>query len=731
MSATESKCPFHPAPQTASVAGFSANAQWWPQQLNLQMLHPSAPAASPMDPDFDYRAAFEALDLDAVERDLHALMTDSQDWWPADYGHYGPLFIRMAWHSAGTYRVSDGRGGAGSGAQRFAPLNSWPDNGNLDKARRLLWPVKQKYGRSLSWADLMILAGNVALESMGFKTFGFAGGREDIWAPEDATDWGPERQWLGDQRYRGERELANPLAAVQMGLIYVNPEGPNGNPDPLASARDIRETFARMAMNDEETVALVAGGHTFGKAHGAGPAANVGPEPEAADIEQQGLGWANRFGSGKGVHTITSGIEGAWTPTPTQWDNSYFDTLFGYEWELTKSPAGAHQWRPQGGAAASAVPDAHDPARRHAPMMTTADLALRVDPAYEAISRRFHADPAAFADAFARAWFKLTHRDMGPRARYAGNKVPAQALIWQDPLPPVDHPLVDAADVAALKGQILASGLTVAELVRTAWASASTIRSSDKRGGANGARIRLAPQKDWEANRPQELAKVLAVLETVQRQFNGSAAGGKQVSRADLIVLGGIAAIEHAAAQGGMALTLPFTPGRSDATAEQTDAASFAVLEPQADALRNFAKPGFGGDAAQRMIDRAQLLGLSAPQLTALLGGLRALGISEGSLGVLTHRPGVLSTDFFRNLLDMGTQWSRSSAEPEVLEGRDRASGALRWTGSVVDLSFGSNAQLRALAEVYAAADGEAAFLRDFSAAWVRVMEADRFELRA
>jgi catalase-peroxidase len=731
MSATESKCPFHPAPQTASVAGFSANAQWWPQQLNLQMLHPSAPAASPMDPDFDYRAAFEALDLDAVERDLHALMTDSQDWWPADYGHYGPLFIRMAWHSAGTYRVSDGRGGAGSGAQRFAPLNSWPDNGNLDKARRLLWPVKQKYGRSLSWADLMILAGNVALESMGFKTFGFAGGREDIWAPEDATDWGPERQWLGDQRYRGERELANPLAAVQMGLIYVNPEGPNGNPDPLASARDIRETFARMAMNDEETVALVAGGHTFGKAHGAGPAANVGPEPEAADIEQQGLGWANRFGSGKGVHTITSGIEGAWTPTPTQWDNSYFDTLFGYEWELTKSPAGAHQWRPQGGAAASAVPDAHDPARRHAPMMTTADLALRVDPAYEAISRRFHADPAAFADAFARAWFKLTHRDMGPRARYAGNKVPAQALIWQDPLPPVDHTLVDAADVAALKVRILASGLTMTELVRTAWASASTFRSSDKRGGANGARIRLAPQKDWEANRPQELAKVLAVLETVQRQFNGSAAGGKQVSLADLIVLGGIAAIEHAAAQGGMALTLPFTPGRSDATAEQTDAASFAVLEPQADALRNFAKPGFRGDAAQRMIDRAQLLGLSAPQLTALLGGLRALGISEGSLGVLTHRPGVLSTDFFRNLLDMGTQWSRSSAEPEVLEGRERASGALRWTGTVVDLTFGSNAQLRALAEVYAAADGQAAFLRDFGAAWVRVMEADRFDLRA
>jgi catalase-peroxidase len=670
MSATESKCPFHPAPQTASAAGFSANAQWWPQQLNLQMLHPSAPAASPMDADFDYRAAFEALDLDAVERDLRALMTDSQDWWPADYGHYGPLFIRMAWHSAGTYRVSDGRGGAGSGAQRFAPLNSWPDNGNLDKARRLLWPVKQKYGRSLSWADLMILAGNVALESMGFKTFGFAGGREDIWAPEDATDWGPERQWLGDQRYRGERELANPLAAVQMGLIYVNPEGPNGNPDPLASARDIRETFARMAMNDEETVALVAGGHTFGKAHGAGPAANVGPEPEAADIEQQGLGWANRFGSGKGVHTITSGIEGAWTPTPTQWDNSYFDTLFGYEWELTKSPAGAHQWRPQGGAAASAVPDAHDPARRHAPMMTTADLALRVDPAYEAISRRFHADPAAFADAFARAWFKLTHRDMGPRARYAGNKVPAQALIWQDPLPPVDHPLVDAADVAALKGQILASGLTVAELVRTAWASASTFRSSDKRGGANGARIRLAPQKDlggeparrssprcWRCWKPCSASSTAAPPVASRSHWPISSCWGA------------LRPSSHAAAQGGMALTLPFTPGRSDATAEQTDAASFAVLEPQADALRNFAKPGFRGDAAQRMIDRAQLLGLSAPQLTALLGGLRALGISEGTLGVLTHRPGVLSTDFFRNLLDMGTQWSRSSRRARAAGG--------------------------------------------------------------
>jgi catalase-peroxidase len=659
-------------------------------------------------------------------------MTDSQDWWPADYGHYGPFFIRMAWHAAGTYRVADGRGGAGTGAQRFAPLNSWPDNGNLDKARRLLWPIKQKYGRRLSWADLLVLAGNVALESMGFKTFGFAGGRADIWEPEIDIDWGPEAQWLGDERYSGDRELANPLAAVQMGLIYVNPEGPNGKPDPLGSARDIRETFARMAMNDEETVALVAGGHTFGKSHGAGPASNVGAEPEAASIEEQGLGWKNSFGTGRGAHAITSGIEGAWTPHPTQWDNGYFETLFGYEWELTKSPAGAHQWTPKGGAGAGTVPDAHDPAKRHAPMMTTADLALRVDPAYEKISRRFKDDPKALADAFARAWFKLTHRDMGPRARYLGALVPAETLIWQDPIPAVDHALIDAQDIAALKAQVVASGLSIAQLVSTAWASASTFRGSDKRGGANGARIRLAPQKDWAVNRPAELAKVLAVLEGIQQAFNTRAAGGRKVSLADLIVLAGGAAVEAAAKKAGHTVSVPFTPGRMDASQEHTDVESFAVLEPMADGFRNYVRQGLDGAAAALLVDKAQLLTLSAPEMTVLTGGLRALQANfDGSHhGVFTQRPQTLSNDFFVNLLDMNTTWQRSAQDASVLEGRDRSSGAVKWTGTVVDLVFGSNAQLRSLAEVYAAADGEQKFVQDFVAAWAKVMDLDRFEAR-
>ncbi len=666
-------------------------------------------------------------------RDLHALMTDSQDWWPADYGHYGPFFIRMAWHSAGTYRIADGRGGAGSGSQRFAPLNSWPDNGNLDKARRLLWPIKQRYGRSLSWADLMILAGNVALESMGFKTFGFAGGREDIWEPEEDIDWGPESQWLGDQRYRGERQLDNPLAAVQMGLIYVNPEGPNGQPDPLGSARDIRETFARMAMDDEETVALVAGGHTFGKTHGAAdPGRYVGPEPEAAPIEAQGLGWKNSFGSGKGVHTITSGLEGAWTPNPTRWDNGYFETLFGYEWELTKSPAGAHQWKPRGEAGAGTVPDAHDPARRHAPMMSTADMALRADPIYERISRRFLADPQARADAFARAWFKLTHRDMGPIARYLGPLVPKEALIWQDPVPAVDHPLVDAADVAALKAQVLACGLSIPQLVGTAWASAATFRGSDKRGGANGARIRLAPQKDWPVNQPAELARVLATLETVQRDFNGAAPGGRKISLADLIVLGGCAAVEAAARQAGIDVVVPFAPGRTDASQAQTDAHAFAVLEPSADGFRNYLRPGLEGRAAELLVDKAQLLTLSAPEMTVLVGGLRVLGANVGQAahGVFTQRPGTLTNDFFVNLLDMRTQWQKSAAADGVLEGRDRATGALKWTATTVDLVFGSNAQLRAIAEVYACGDAQPAFVHDFVAAWTKVMNLDRYDLK-
>jgi catalase-peroxidase len=720
------QCPFHHAPSPARRP-----ADWWPNQLNLEVLHQQSAKSDPLGESFDYAKAFKTLDLGAVVQDLHALMTDSQDWWPADYGHYGPLFVRMAWHAAGTYRIADGRGGAGTGAQRFAPLNSWPDNGNLDKARRLLWPIKQKYGRRLSWADLIVLAGNVALESMGFKTLGFAGGRPDIWEPHAEVDWGPEKTWLGDERYASGRELAHPLAAVQMGLIYVNPEGPNGRPDPAASAHDVRETFARMAMDDEETVALIAGGHTFGKAHGAGPAAHVGAEPEGASLEEQGLGWANSFGSGRGLHTITSGIEGAWTPTPTTWDMSFFETLFGHEWELTKSPAGAHQWRPAGGAGADSVPDAHDPALRHAPMMTTADMALRIDPAYEKISRRFMADPAAFADAFARAWFKLTHRDMGPRARYLGPLVPRQEAIWQDPIPAVDHPLVDAHDVATLKAKVLDSCLTTAQLVSTAWASASTFRSGDKRGGANGARIRLAPQKDWEANQPAQLAKVLETLEGLQRDFNAAQTGGKRISLADLIVLAGGAAIEEAARRAGHAITVPFVPGRMDATQAQTDAASFAPLEPRADGFRNWLRPGLAGHAAELLVDKAQLLSLTAPEMTVLVGGLRVLDANVGRtpLGVFTWRPGTLSNDFFVNLLDMRMRWQRSEDEG-VLEGRDRRSGELKWVGSVVDLVFGSNSQLRAIAEVHAAADGEAGFVRDFVAAWTKVMNLDRYDLK-
>jgi catalase-peroxidase len=728
-------CPFaHGSPGNAR-AGSRSNRDWWPAQLDLAVLHQHAPQSDPMGAGFDYAQAFKTLDLDAVVKDLHALMTDSQDWWPADWGHYGGLFIRMAWHSAGTYRVADGRGGAGTGNQRFAPLNSWPDNGNLDKARRLLWPIKRKYGSKLSWADLMILAGNVALESMGFKTFGFAGGRPDIWAPEEDIHWGSETKWLASSqephsRYSGERELASPLAAVQMGLIYVNPEGPDGHPDPVASGRDVRETFARMAMNDEETVALVAGGHTFGKAHGAGDPKLIGAEPEGAAIEEQGLGWRNAFGSGKGVHTTTSGIEGAWKPNPTRWDNGYFDMLFGYEWDLTKSPAGAHQWVARNVRPEHLIPDAHDPARKHPPMMTTADLSLRFDPAYEKIARRFHADPAAFADAFARAWFKLTHRDMGPRARYLGKLVPKEALLWQDPVPAVDHPLVDAADIATLKRQVLASGLSTAQLVRTAWASASTFRGSDKRGGANGARIRLAPQKDWAANDPAELGRVLAELESVRKAFNSAQAGGKKISLADLIVLSGGAAIEAAASKAGQSVTVPFTPGRTDASPEQTDAASFAVLEPRADGWRNYVQPGLEAAAAELLLDKAQLLTLSAPEMTVLVGGLRVLGANTGGAahGVFTTRPGVLSNDFFVHLLDMGTQWHRS-ATAGVLEGRDRISGAPRWTATTVDLVFGSNAQLRAIAEVYASRDAERKFVDDFVAAWHKLMELDRYDL--
>ena len=723
---SEAKCPV-----IHSGGAAMSNRQWWPEQIDVSVLHQHPPAADPMGANFDYAAAFKALDLKAVVADLTALMTDSQPWWPADYGHYGPFFIRMAWHSAGTYRIADGRGGAGNGTQRFAPLNSWPDNVSLDKARRLLWPIKAKYGRALSWADLMVLAGTVALDSMGLKTFGFGGGRVDVWAPDADIYWGPEGKWLEDARYSGDRDLENPLGAVQMGLIYVNPEGPNGNPDPLASARDIRETFRRMAMDDEETVALTVGGHTFGKAHGAAdPGKYVGPEPEGAPIEQQGLGWANSFGSGNGDATISSGIEGAWTPTPIKWDNSYLETLFGYEWTLTHGPGGAQQWTPTDPAAATTVPDAHDPTKRHAPMMTTADMAMRMDPVYAAIAKRFLANPDQLANAFARAWFKLTHRDMGPRARYLGPLVPAEELIWQDPLPKVDHPLIDAADVAALKAQLLASGLSTAQLVRTAWASASTFRCSDKRGGANGARLRLTPQRDWAVNDPAELATVLATLEAVQAVFNAAASGGKRVSLADLIVLGGAAAIEAAAAKGGHKVSVPFTPGRTDATQVQTDAHSFAPLEPVADGFRNFAGAAQAATADAALVDRAQLLTLSAPEMTVLVGGLRALGANAGGSthGVLTHRPGTLSNDVFVNLLDMTTIWS--AAANGIYEGRDRATGALKWTATRADLLFGSNSVLRALAEVYASADGEAAFVKTFVAAWAKVMDLDRFDLR-
>ena len=717
---SESKCPV--------TSGGRSNRDWWPNQLNLNVLHQNSPMADPMGADFDYTEEFTSLDLTAVKQDLTALMTDSQEWWPADYGHYGPFFIRMAWHSAGTYRISDGRGGAGSGTQRFAPLNSWPDNGNLDKARALLLPIKQKYGRELSWADLMILAGNVALESMGFETFGFAGGREDVWAPEEDINWGQEAEWLGDERYSGDRELANPLGAVQMGLIYVNPEGPNGNPDPLASARDIRETFARMAMNDEETVALVAGGHTFGKAHGAGDPALVGPEPEAAPIEQQGFGWKNSFGTGKGVDTTTSGVEGAWTPTPITWDNSYFDTLFGNEWELTHSPAGAQQWTATNPEAQGSVPDAHDPARTHAPMMTTADMALRMDPIYEPISRRFHENPQEFADAFARAWFKLCHRDMGPIERYLGPEVPQEELIWQDPVPAVDHALIGAGDVVALKAQLLASGLSISKLASTAWASASTFRNSDKRGGANGARIRLAPQNDWEVNNPAELRHTLEILESVRAQFGKS---GKTVSMADLIVLGGCAAVETAAKNAGFDVTVPFTPGRTDASQEQTDVESFAVLEPTADGFRNYLGKGHDRRAEELLVDRAQLLTLSAPEMTVLVGGMRVLNANAGesSHGVLTHRTETLTNDFFVNVLDLNTEWKATDDSEDVFEGRDRASGALKWTGTRNDLVFGSNSQLRALADVYASADSQQKFVNDFVAAWNKVMNLGRYDL--
>jgi len=728
---TESKCPVH----HIGMGKGPRNADWWPNQLDLGALHVHSSKSDPLGTGFDYRKEFEKLDIDAVFADLKALMTDSQDWWPADYGHYGGLMIRMAWHAAGTYRIHDGRGGGGTGDQRFAPLNSWPDNGNLDKARRLLWPIKKKYGKKLSWADLMILAGNAALESMGFRTFGFAGGRPDIWEP-NVVDWGPETEWLATSekpgsRYSGERDLANPLAAVQMGLIYVNPEGPDGKPDPLASARDIRETFARMAMNDEETVALTAGGHTFGKAHGAGDAARVGPEPEAADIAEQGLGWISSHGSGKGNDAITSGIEGSWTANPTQWDNGYFDVLFGYEWQLVKSPAGANQWHPINPRPEHMAPSAQDPSKKVSIMMTTADMAMRMDPAYEKISRRFHANPQEFADAFARAWFKLTHRDMGPRSRYLGKLVPKEELIWQDPVPAVDHPLVDAKDVEGLKAKVLASGLGTPALVATAWASASTFRGSDKRGGANGARIRLAPQKDWEANQPAQLAAVLATLEGIRKDFNASAAGGKQVSLADLIVIAGNAAVEDAAKKAGVAVTVPFAPGRTDARQDQTDVDSFAPLEPKADGFRNYAAAGVQG-LAERLVDKAALLTLTAPEMTVLVGGLRALDANVGGSkhGVFTQRPGVLSNDFFVNLLDMGTKWTRSSGDANVLEGRDRKTGAAKWTGTVVDLVFGSNSQLRALAEVYAEDDAREKFVNDFVAAWTKVMNLDRFDLK-
>ncbi|AOK15763.1 hydroperoxidase [Burkholderia cepacia] len=725
---TESKCPFN-----HTAGGGTTNKDWWPNQLNLNILHRHSALSDPMDKDFDYAEAFKKLDLAAVKKDLHALMTMSQDWWPADFGHYGGLFIRMAWHSAGTYRTADGRGGAGGGQQRFAPLNSWPDNVSLDKARRLLWPIKQKYGRNISWADLLILTGNVALESMGFKTFGYAGGRVDTWEPDDVY-WGSEKIWLElsggpNSRYTGKRELESPLAAVQMGLIYVNPEGPDGNPDPVAAAHDIRETFARMAMNDEETVALIAGGHTFGKTHGAGPASNVGPEPEAAGLEEQGLGWKSTFGTGKGKDAITSGLEVTWTSTPTQWSNDFFKHLFSYEWELTKSPAGAHQWVAKD--AGEVIPDAYDASKKHRPTMLTTDLSLRFDPAYEKISRRFYENPAEFADAFARAWFKLTHRDMGPRSRYLGPEVPAEALLWQDPVPAVDHELIDDADAAALKAKVLATGLSVSQLVSTAWASAATFRGSDKRGGANGARIRLAPQKDWEVNRPAELAKVLATLEGVQNAFNDAQTGGKKVSLADLIVLAGAAGVEQAAKNAGVAVTVPFAPGRADASQEQTDIEAMAVLEPVADGFRNYVKGKYRVPAEALLVDKAQLLTLSAPEMTVLVGGLRVLGanVGQSAHGVFTDRPEALTNDFFVNLLDMGTEWKPVSAANDVFEGRDRATGKVKWTGTRVDLIFGSHAQLRALAEVYGSADAKEKFARDFVAAWNKVMNLDRFDL--
>ena len=727
---SESKCPFTGGMLQHTTAGAKGNGDWWPNQLNLAILHQHSSKSNPMGERFDYAKEFKTLDLDAVVKDLRALMTDSQEWWPADFGHYGGLFIRMAWHSAGTYRIADGRGGAGRGAQRFAPLNSWPDNVNLDKARRLLWPIKQKYGRKISWADLLILTGNVALESMGFKTFGFGGGREDIWEPELDTDWGPEATWLGDQRYSGDRELANPLAAVQMGLIYVNPEGPNGNPDPVAAARDIRETFARMAMNDEETVALIAGGHTFGKTHGAGPASQVGAEPEAAPIEEQGLGWKSSFKTGKGGDAIGSGLEVTWTKTPTKWSNNFFENLFGFEWELMKSPAGCHQWKPKGNAGAGLIPDAFNPKKSHTPTMLTTDLSLRFDPAYEKISRRFMENPKEFAKAFARAWFKLTHRDMGPRARYLGPLVPKEKLIWQDPIPAVNHKLVSDKDIATLKAKVLASGLSIGQLVTTAWAAAASFRGSDKRGGANGARIRLAPQKDWEVNQPAELKKVLAKLEAIQKQFNASQKGGKKISLADLIVLAGTAAVEEAAKNAGYNVKVTFVPGRMDASQKQTDVASFEVLEPKADGFRNYVRKGLEGCAAELLLDKAQLLTLTAPEMTALVGGLRVLGANYGHTehGVFTKRPETLSNDFFANLLDMGTKWQKSATEG-VLEGRDRKTGELKWTGTVVDLVFGSNSQLRALAEVYASKDAERKFVKDFAAAWTKVMNLDRFDL--
>ena len=729
MSDSPSQCPVSGA---HTAVGTAASESWWPEQLNLRVLHQHPPTADPMGGEFDYAKEFASLDLDAVKQDVTAVLTTSQEWWPADYGHYGPLMIRMAWHSAGTYRVGDGRGGAGSGMQRFAPLNSWPDNANLDKARRLLWPVKQKYGRKISWADLMILAGNCALESMGLKTFGFAGGREDVWAPDEEIDWGPEREWLGDERYSGDRELANPLGAVQMGLIYVNPEGPNGEPIALAAARDIRETFARMAMNEEETVALVAGGHTFGKSHGAASdVEHVGPEPEGAGIEEQGLGWKNSHGSGKGGDTITSGLEGAWTPTPVTWDNSYFETLFGYDWDLTKSPAGASQWVPTDPAAADTVPDAHDPSKKHTPVMLTTDLALRMDPVYAPISKRFLDNPDEFADAFARAWYKLTHRDMGPRTRCLGPLVPAEPQLWQDPVPDVDHELIGEQDIAALKDKILASGLTISQLVSTAWASAATFRGTDKRGGANGARIRLAPQKDWEVNNPAELGTVLQTLEEIQKEFNSAQSGGKMISHADVIVLGGCAAVEQAAKSAGHDVQVPFSPGRADAAQEHTDVDSFAVLEPTADGFRNYLANGHKRPAEELLVDRANMLTLTASEMTVLVGGMRVLNANSGQseLGVFTKRPGTLTHDFFVNLLDMNTTWQASATSEDAFEGSDHGTGELKWTGTAVDLVFGSNSQLRAIAEVYACDDSQQAFVRDFVAAWDKVMNLDRFDL--